>query len=383
MEMTYNFDQIIERKSTHSTKWLKYDDPEVIPMWVADMDFISPPEILNPLHERIDQGVFGYTERPENLSIILRDRIKASGWDIEPEWVTWIPGAVVGLNVSCKTFLNPGDMVMTPSPLYRPFTLASSNMERGMVKTYMKDVDGRMELDFESIEALMSSDIKMFFFCNPQNPGGTVFKKQEIERLIDICVKNDVRICSDEVHCDLLLSETDRHIHLGSVSLQAEQNSITLLGPCKTFNLAGLPIAAAIIPNPEIRENFRRNMRGIVAHIGALSYVATEAAYLHGQDWHTELIKYLQTNKGILQEGINKIEGLSLCGPDAGYLAWIDCREAKLLKASEFFIQQARVGVHAGEYFGNKDYVRLNFGCPRSVLEESISRIQKAFSQRN
>ena len=185
--MSYNFDEIIERKQTHSTKWLKFDDPEIIPMWVADMDFSCPLEILNPLHERIDQGVLGYTDRPPHLAEILRDRLEVTGWTIDPEWVTWIPGAVVGLNVSARTFLNPGDMVMTPSPIYRPFTFAPSNMERGMVKTLMKDVGGRIELDFDSIEALMSSDIKMFYFCNPHNPGGTVFSHEEIECLVNIC----------------------------------------------------------------------------------------------------------------------------------------------------------------------------------------------------
>ena len=381
--MSYNFDEIIERKQTHSTKWLKFDDPEIIPMWVADMDFSCPPEILNPLHERIDQGVFGYTDRPSHLAEILRDRLEVTGWDIDPEWVTWIPGAVVGLNVSARTFLNPGDMVMTPSPIYRPFTFAPSNMERGMVKTVMKDVGGRIELDFDSIEALMSSDIKMFYFCNPHNPGGTVFSHEEIERLVNICAKYGVGICSDEIHCDLLLDEKVKHIHTATINDYARENSVTLLGPCKTFNLAGLPIAAAVVPNPELRAHFRRCMRGIVAHISSLSFVATEAAYLNGGEWHKALIEYLKKNKQILIEGINEVEGLSLTGPEASYLAWIDCREAKLLSPSEFIIKQAKVGVHDGEWFGNKDYVRLNFGCPRSVLEDSIARIQKAFSQRN
>jgi cystathionine beta-lyase len=272
---------------------------------------------------------------------------------------------------------------MTPSPIYRPFTFASSNMERGMVKTLMKDVNGRMELDFESIEALMSADINMFFFCNPHNPGGTVFSREEIQRLVDICEKYEVGICSDEIHCDLLLDDKLKHIHTATVSEYARENSVTLLGPCKTFNLAGLPIAAAVVPNPDLRAHFRRCMRGIVSHISSLSFVATEAAYLQGGEWHKELIEYLRINKELLIEGISKVEGLSLSGPEASYLAWIDCREAKLLSPAEFLIQQAKVGVHDGEWFGNKDYVRLNFGCPRSVLEESISRIQKAFSQRN
>ena len=206
--MKYDFDEIIDRQNTINKKWLKYDDPEVIPMWIADMDFSCPEEILDPIRQRINQGVFGYADAPEELNEILKERIGSnSDWKIESEWVTWLPGAVVALNVACRTALSPGDMVMTPSPIYAPFSEAPENMERGFIKTFLNDNEGRMELDFGSIDNLLTDEVKMFFFCNPQNPGGTVFRKDEIEKLIQIALERDVLICSDEIHSDLILEE--------------------------------------------------------------------------------------------------------------------------------------------------------------------------------
>ena len=177
--MEYDFDSIVERKRTHSTKWLKFSDPNIIPMWIADMDFACPKEITDPMRERVDQGIFGYTDTPDELTQILKDRIKLrSGWDIEEEWVVWVPGAVVALNLACKAVLSPGEIVVTPSPIYAPFDDASENMARGMVKNFLIDNNGRMELDFEATEELLSKDTKMLFFCNPHNPGGTVFNQK-------------------------------------------------------------------------------------------------------------------------------------------------------------------------------------------------------------
>ena len=382
--MKYDFDSIVERKHTHSTKWLKFSDPNIIPMWIADMDFACPKEITDPMRERVDQGIFGYTDTPDELTQILKERIKLrSGWDIEEEWVVWVPGAVVALNLACKVVLSPGEIVVTPSPIYAPFEDASENMDRGMVKNFLIDNNGRMELDFEATEELLSKDTKMLFFCNPHNPGGTVFNKEEITTLVEICERHNITICSDEIHCDLILQDDLEHFHLASLNEYAKQNSITILGPCKTFNLAGFPLAASIIPNKELREDFIRNTKGIVSHIDNLAFVASTAAYKCAGEWHKELIEYLQENKKILIEGLNKIDGLSLSGPEAGFLAWVDCRETGLDTPGDFFINHAGVGVYDGSWFGREGYIRLNFGCPRSVLEESIERIQKAFSQRN
>ncbi len=381
--MKYDFDSIIDRIETRSTKWLKFDDPNILPMWVADMDFECPPEVTKAIKKRVDQGIFGYTERPVELTSLLQKRlVDKSGWEIDPEWVTWMPGVVVGLNVACRTALSPGDMVMTPSPIYRPFVYASDNMNRGRLNTDLKNVEGRLELDYESIEQLMSEEIKMFFFCNPHNPGGTVFNQEEIKKLVDICEKNQTIICADEIHSDLIFEPGRKHLHLAQTNEYAQNNSITLLSPTKTFNMQGLPCGAAIIPNPELRQEFRRNMRGIAAHIGVFAYTAAEAAYKYGEPWYQELMDYLGENRKLLKEEISKIEGLSLYGPEATYLAWIDCSKTGLDDPSDFFIN-AGVGVHRGEWFGDSQFVRLNFGCPRSRLEEALSRIKKAFSQRN
>ena len=382
--MKHNFDQIIPRKDTHSTKWLKFSDEDVLPMWIADMDFACPSVITNAMTQRIDQGIFGYTDTPSDLTeVFVRKVYENTEWKIQDDWVVWIPGGVVGLNVSCKTVLAPGEMAMVPSPIYAPFTEAPENMERGFVKNYLVDSKGRLEFDLEAIETILTEDTKLFFLCNPHNPGGTVFSKQEIEKISSICEERKIIVCSDEIHSDLILEEGLKHVPFASLNKYNEEHSITIMGPCKTYNLAGFPIAAAIIPNEELREDFVRNTKGIVAHIDSIAFVAAEAAYSKADIWHSDLLDYLKFNRKILSERINKIEGISLKGPEAGFLAWIDCRNSEISNPAEFFINEAKVGVHDGAWFGNKDYVRLNFGCPSSLLEDAISRIEKAFSQRN
>ena len=382
--MKHNFDQVISRKETFSTKWLKFSEEDVIPMWIADMDFVCPDEITSAIKERVDQGIFGYTDIPPSLTDIFIRRVKENtDWTVEKEWIVWIPGGVVGLNVACKTVLAPGQIAMVPSPIYAPFTDAPENMDRGFIKTHLIDNQGRLEFDFEAIKTLLTEDTKMFFLCNPQNPGGTVFGEQEIKEISALCEKRKIIVCSDEIHSDLILEEGLRHVPFASLNSYNKNNSITLMGPCKTFNIAGFPIASAIIPNEDLRQDFIRNTKGIVAHIDSIAFVAAEAAYSNAQEWHSDLITYLRLNKSLLVERINNIEGLSLKGPEAGFLAWIDCSNSGLKNPFDFFVKEAKVGVYDGAWFGDKNYVRLNFGCPKSVLEEALDRIEKAFSQRN
>lgn len=382
--MKHNFDLIVSRKETHSTKWLKFSEQDVIPMWIADMDFVCPSEITSAISERVDQGIFGYTNTPSSLTDIFIKRVKENtDWTINKDWIVWIPGGVVGLNVACKTVLAPGEMAMVPSPIYAPFSEAPENMERGFVKTHLQDNQGRLEFDVEAIKTLLTEDIKMFFLCNPQNPGGTVFNQDEIEEISVICEQMGIIVCSDEIHSDLILDDDVKHIPYASLNTYNKENSITIMGPCKTFNIAGFPIATAIIPNQTLRQDFIRNTKGIVAHIDSIAFVAAEAAYSDAKEWHSDLITYLKSNKELLLERINNIAGLSLRGPEAGFLAWIDCSNSGLENPSEFFIKEAKVGVYDGAWFGDKNYVRLNFGCPRSILEEALDRIEKAFSQRN
>ena len=250
--MTYDFDKLISRKETHSTKWLKFPDEDIIPMWIADMDFACPPEIIQIMSQRIDEGVFGYTKTPPSLTDVFVKKVQMNtGWKIDKDWIVWVPGGVVALNVSCKTVLAPGEMTMVPSPIYAPVTEAPENMERGFVKTHLKDEKGRLEFDIEAIKTLLTDDTKMFFLCNPHNPGGTVFNADEIKTISRICEEKNIIVCSDEIHSDLILEEGLEHIPFASFSKYNEENSISIMGPCKTYNLAGFPIAAAIIPNKE------------------------------------------------------------------------------------------------------------------------------------
>lgn len=382
--MKYDFDKVISRTNTHSTKWLKFSDPEILPMWIADMDFVCPPEITKHMQERINQGIFGYTQTPDSLSEKFIQYVSDTfNWDIQKDWIVWVPGGVVGLNISCKSILAPGEITVVPSPVYPPFTEAPENVERGFVKTFLKDVSGRLEFDFEEIKSLLNDDIKMFFLCNPHNPGGTVFSRSELDEISKICEEKGIIVCSDEIHADLVLQEGLEHLPYASLNKFNQEHSITIMGPCKTFNLAGFPIAASIIPNKELREDFQRNAKGIVAHIDSMAYVAAEAAYSFALEWKSELAEYLKLNRNLMENRINKIEGLSVKSPEAGFLGWIDCRQAGLESPVQFFVEEAKVGVHDGAFFGDKNYVRLNFGCPRSILEEALTRIEKAFSQRN
>ena len=274
--MKYNFDQIISRKETHSTKWLKFSDAEVIPMWIADMDFLCPPEITQPMTQRIDEGIFGYTDTPQSLTDTFIEKTKQNtGWQIENEWVVWVPGGVVGLNIACKTVLAPGDMAMVPSPIYAPFSEAPENMERGFVKTYLNDCDGRLTFDFDAIRTLLTEDTKLLFLCNPHNPGGSVFTTEELSEISSICEERGIIVCSDEIHSDLVLEKGLQHIPFASLNNHNKENSITILGPCKTYNLAGFPIAAAVIPNPELREDFIRNTK-VVDLITSLNDYGTD-----------------------------------------------------------------------------------------------------------
>ena len=191
-------------------------------------------------------------------------------------------------------------------------------MERGFVKTHLNDNKGRLEFDMEAVKTLLTDDTKLFFLCNPQNPGGTVFNKEELTEISRICEERNIIVCSDEIHSDLILDERERHIPFASLNKYSKENSITIMGPCKTYNLAGFPIAAVIIPNPELRDDFERNSKGIMAHIDNMAFVASEAAYSDAQDWHSNLLEYLKSNRKLLLERINKIEGLTLTGPDAG-----------------------------------------------------------------
>jgi len=378
--MKYDFDTYIDRKKSNCFKWDfgKYNKPDMIPVWVADMDFLSPPEITEALHNRIEHGVFGYTFPPEELSEVLIERLKSLyNWEIKSDWIVWLPGLVTGFNVACKTTASANDNIATAIPVYYPFLQAPQNNNQTITTIPMLKKDNRWTLDFDLIEKLVSRKTKMFLFCNPHNPGATIFSKEELLKFADICERNDIIICSDEIHCDLILDKTKKHIPVASLSPEVAKRTITLMAPSKTFNIAGLGCSFAVITDTKLRTEYIEAMAGIVPHVNLLGYTATLAAYKHGDKWLTELLDYLRENLKLIQEYVGKIPGFSMAEHEATYLAWIDVSKSGIKNPVEFF-ENVGVGFSNGADFGGPGFIRMNFGCPRSVLKEALERVYNA-----
>jgi len=374
----FDFDTQIDRRGTASEKWERYRDTDILPMWVADTDFMSPPGVIKALHERIDHGIFGYTDAPETLKKTVVDRMANKyNWAIESDWIVWLPGLVCGLNLSCRAVGNSQDTVIAPQPIYPPFITAPRLSDRHVQQIPMIMDGHRCVLDFKALEASLSENTQLLLFCNPQNPGGTVYTRDELMQLADIAERHDLTICSDEIHCDLILEQGLSHIPLASLSDKIAQRTITLMAPSKTYNIAGLGCSFAIIPNPQLRQHFNQVRKGIVPSVNLLGYTAAEAAYATGEEWNTTQLDYLRANRDYLVSEINQIPGLSLLPIEATYLAWIDISGAKLNNPVRFF-EEAGIGMSPGRDFGDDRYMRLNFGCPRALLEEAVKRLRLA-----
>lgn len=381
--MTIDFDKVVDRTNTSSLKWERFS-AEVLPMWVADMDFQSAPEIIEALHQRIDHGVFGYTEPDSELVQLVVERCRnLYQWDIEPEWIVWMPGLVSALNICVRAYAGKREGVISPVPVYYPFLMAPKLAGRELIGVEWIKQNDHWTLDLESLDQKVTPSTKLLMLCNPQNPNGRVFTRSELEALEQLCKKHDLVVCSDEVHCDLILDRHAEHIPYASISEFARDNSVTLMSPSKTFNLAGFGCAFAIIPNNQLRHKFNRVRTGIVPSTDStlIGYTAAKAAYRHGEPWRQSLLDYLRGNHDYLLEAINKIPGLSMEPLQATYLAWIDVSELGLEDPHQFF-EQAGVGLSPGKQFGDGNYVRLNFGCSRSLLEEAIGRMANAVENR-
>ncbi|MBY4676238.1 MalY/PatB family protein [Marinobacterium arenosum] len=378
MTASKNFDAPIDRRATSSQKWERYRDSNVLPMWVADTDFMAPPAVIEALHQRIDHGVFGYTNTPEELTRLVIERMqRLYGWQIEADWLVWLPGLVCGLNLACRSVGNSGSAVLSPKPIYPPFMSSPLLSERSLVSVPMKLVEQRWLLDLDALEQSITADTRLLLFCNPQNPGGTLYRREELERLAEIVQRHDLQVCSDEIHCDLILEPGLEHIPLASLNPEIAARTITLMAPSKTFNIAGLGCSFAIIADKQLRKRFKDVRKGIVPDVNLLGYTAAIAAYRDGDDWNQKQLSYLRRNRDYLVEEINKIPGLSLQPIEATYLAWIDVSAAKLENPAHFF-EQAGVGMSPGRDFGNDQFMRLNFGCPFEMVQEAISRIRQA-----
>jgi cystathionine beta-lyase len=386
--MPYNFDRLPSRHNTDSLKWHRYGN--VLPLWVADMDFPAPEWVLAALHQRIAHGIFGYGAPPDALTETLCARMADRyDWTVTPEQIVYLPGLVCGLNVVCRAIGEPGDEVLVQTPVYPPFLAAPGYQERRLMTAELTAElrNGQLYYTFDdtAFAAAISPRTRLFILCHPHNPVGRAFNQNELARLAAFCERHDLTVCSDEIHCDLLL-DGRRHTPFATLSSDMARRCITLMAPSKTFNIPGLGASFAIIQNSELRQRFKQALRGIVPGVNVLGLIAAQAAYQHGGDWLQELLRYLAANRDYLADFVHRyLPGLHMTIPEATYLAWLDCREAGIPgNPHEFFLQRAGVALNDGATFGpgGAGFVRLNFGCSRALLAEGLERMQAAMVAR-
>jgi cystathionine beta-lyase len=393
--MPFDFDRLIDRRQTNSLKWSAYE-ADVLPMWVADMDFAVPEPITKALHEAVDHGIFGYEMPSKALrqSVAVRMK-KLYDWDVDENAVVAVTGLVSGFYAAASALCIPGDGYLIQPPVYMPFNdiqkhLGVIRQEAQLVKTVK---GGRLgyEIDWDVFEKAFhsgGSQTRMFLLCNPHNPTGQVYNRAELTKMADTCLKNGTVIVSDEIHSELLLGAA-KHTPVAALSPEIAQQTITLVAPSKTFNIAGLFCGFAIIPNPELRERFKAAVEKMTLHVASLAQVAAQAAFSGQCDsWLDELRTYLTANRDYLTGFVDReLPGIQISVPEATYLAWLDCNalveNGQIQgKPADFFLKNARVALNDGAAFGagGEGFVRLNFGCPRATLQEGLERIKKSLA---
>ncbi len=378
----YDFDKIVDRRQSDSSKWLCYGQ-DVLPFWTADMDFRSPEPVIEVLHARVEHGIFGYCAEPSELREEIADRMKRLyGWQVSPEWIVFQPGVILGFTRVCRVSALPGDGVLVQPPVFGPIydMPGLDHLVRNEVEL-VQESSGNYGIDFQVFEAAITDRTRVFILCNPHNPVGRVFQLQELERMAEICLSNDVLICSDEVHCDLVFSGS-KHIPIASLDPEIARKTVTLIAPSKTFNLPGLRCSMAIIPDAALRSKLQRAASAYFPEVNTLGFVAALTAYRDCQDWLDQVLQYLQANRDLVVDYVERnLPGISTTRPEALYLAWLDCRQTSIPgNPSRFFLEQARVALTDGASFGTggEGFVRLNFACQRSVLLEALDRMKTA-----
>jgi len=394
--MKYNLDTIVNRRSANSTKWNKYPE-DVLPLWVADMDFATPKPILDAIREKLSQGTLGYESPSPSLAETVAARMeKLYDWKIDPGMIVATPGIVSGFNVAAKAVCKQGEGILMQPPVYFPFLEVHENL--GLTRQYaplLQVTEGnrlRYEIDFEAFEAVLRSDdarTGMFLMCNPQNPTGNTFGGDELSRIAEICLQQDVVISSDEIHSELLLDGA-QHIPIATLSEEIASRTITLVAPSKTFNTAGLFCGFAIIPNPDLLKSFKRAYAQMTLKVNSLGQAAAETAFSGiCDDWLKEVLDYLTASRDFVVEYVNlHIPEMRTTIPNATHLIWLDCNalvESGCITGNpqEFFLNEAKVGLSDGALFGpgGKNFVRLNFASPRSILEDALERMRRALEK--
>jgi cystathionine beta-lyase len=373
------FDQTHNHLAWHSTKWEKYRGTDIIPLWVADMDFAVPPAVKVALAAHVEHGVFGYTRVPRNLPSAMQDYLQRHyGWTISEHSLTWLPGLVLGINLAIRSVCAEGETYVTFTPVYPPFLDAAKYQGRGLIALPLVNQAMDFRIDFAALESSLRTNpqTRLLLICHPHNPVGKVWSPDELRQLGAIAALHDLIICSDEVHCDLILDDAPRHLPFALANPELAARTITLMGAGKTYNIAGLGVAFAVIENAELREKFQAAMAHLVPDINAFGYTAMLAALSDCEPWRQELLVYLRGNRDRV---VATMQGLKIpvTRVDATYLAWLDCRH---IPDAHAFFERHGVGLSDGTPFGAPGFLRLNFACPRVVLDNALSRMEQAIA---
>lgn len=388
-QMKYNFDEVLNRKDSSSYKYgrckLYFGTDDLLPLWVADMDFASPDFVIESIKKRLDHPILGYTLTDDEFySSIIGWMQKRHNWKVEKEWIRNLPGVVPGLVFSMLSLTEPGDKIVVQPPIYPPFLFTVQQNKRELVYNQLIEIDGTYRMNLEELEKLAKEGAKMLFLCSPHNPGGMVWSKEILEKVAEIAEKYGMIVVSDEIHADLVL-EGNKHIAYASINESAKNHSITLMAPSKTFNIAGMSMSIALIPNAKLRVRFNRIVDHLQAGSGhVLGFEALKSAYNNGHEWLDQLIEYLQGNIDYVIDFIQQhIPEIVPMRPQASFLVWLDCKKLNMNDGDlkDFLVNKAKLGLNHGPTFGpgGEGYQRINIGTPRSILEEAMKRLHQAY----
>ena len=368
------FDRRIDRSGTSSAKWDQYQGRDVLPFWVADMDFEAPDFLLDAVRARLEHKVFGYTRIPDALVAAFQGWLKRNyQWQVPEEWLVWIPGVVTGLNLAAMATAQPNGAVLIPTPVYYPFRSVPANADQRSVEVPMTRDGNRWVMDIDALDAATDADTRILMIANPQNPTGRVYDQAELEELAAFAERHGLVICSDEIHCGILLDPAARHRPIASLDPAIAERSISLYAATKAYNVPGLSCAVAVIPDAGLRRRFNKARRGLTPFIGPLAYAASEAAFNDDSGWLDRLLTYLRGN----HERVLAVAGERMTPVEGTYLAWMDVRDLGLDDPGAYF-EGFGLGLSDGAAFGGPGFVRFNFGCPRSLLEAGLARFSAA-----
>jgi cysteine-S-conjugate beta-lyase len=380
LRMPFDFDTVVDRAGTWSSRWERYAGRDVIPLWVADTDFRAPDCVLEAMAARLRHGVLGYTAPPPELREAIAARMqRLYRWPVEPDWIVFLPGVVPGLHLAARHLVGPDEHALVPTPIYQHFKRAVELAPRAHDDVPLALQGGRWVFDEARLAAAVRPNSRLLFLCNPQNPGGTIFTRAELERLARFAERHDLVICSDEIHADLLLDAGKPHIPIAALAPEVSRRTVTLASPNKSFNFPGAGCAWAIVEDPGLRRAFSADHHATVHDPSVFGYVAALAAYRDGDAWLAAQLEYLRGNRDLVQRAVARMNGFTMAHVEATYLAWIDARGLEASDAHARFLEHG-VALSPGAQFGAPGYVRLNFGTQRARLEAALARMASAVS---